>query len=109
MHGQTVADAMHAHRIALMFYLNSKELFKKKLMPVVIERLAKAFNAVGLHAKAEIATRVQNAVESGVAIDAAIWDVLLSEALAASPPDQQAAPALQEALERLRGAEENQH
>ncbi len=78
-------------------------------MPVVIERLAKAFNAADLHATAEMATRVQDAVESDVAIDAAIWDALLSDALAASPPGQPAAAALQEALDRLRDAEENQH
>jgi len=83
--------------------------FQKKLMPVVIERLAKAFNAVDLPAKAEIAARVQDAVESAVAIDTAIWDALLSEALAASPPDQPAAVVLSATLERLRGAEETQH
>jgi tetratricopeptide (TPR) repeat protein len=83
--------------------------FQKKLMPVVNERLAKAFNAVDLPAKAEIAARVRDAVESAVAIDTAIWDALLSEALAASPPEQPAAVVLRETLERLRGAEETQH
>lgn len=38
-------------------------------MLVVIGHLATAFNAADLHAKAEMATRVQDAVESGVAID----------------------------------------